>query len=51
MIKRAEILGVDVTGSLITQSISGKHKQADEYEIQRRVIEAERSIRKSRYGG
>ena len=48
LIKRAEELGIDISGSPITQSVSGRHKQADEHEIQRRVIEAERSIRESR---
>ena len=48
LVKRAEELGIDISGSLVTQNISGRHKQADEHEIQHRVIEAERSIRESR---
>jgi hypothetical protein len=46
--QRARKLGVDIQGGPITQSISGRHKRADDYELQKRVIEAERSIRESR---
>lgn len=46
--KRAIELGCDIQGSPITQSVSGRHKRADDAELQRRVIEAERSIRESR---
>lgn len=45
--RRARQLGVDIQGELITQSSSGRHKRASDYELQRRVIEAERSIRES----
>ena len=45
--KRAQELGVDTQGRPITQSVSGHHKRADDAELQRRVIEAERSIRES----
>jgi len=41
-------LGVDIQGGPITQSISGRHKRADDHELQKRVIEAERSIRESK---
>ena len=47
--KRARELGVDVQGGPITQSTSGKRNRADDYELQKRVIEAERSIRESKY--
>ncbi len=46
--QRARELGVDIQGDPITQSASGRHKRASDYELQRRVIEAERSIRESR---
>lgn len=46
--KRAKELGCDIQGDPITQSISGRHKRADDAELQRRVIEAERSLRESR---
>jgi len=46
--KRDRELGVDIEGDSITQSVSGRHKRAHDYELQRRVIEAERAIRKSR---
>lgn len=46
--KRAKELGVDTEGGPITQSVSGHHKRADDAELQRRVIEAERSIRESK---
>ena len=45
---RARELGVDTQGGLITQSAAGRQKRADDTELQRRVIEAERSIRESR---
>lgn len=40
-------LGVDTSGDYIYKSSMGRH-DADEYELQRRVIEAERSIRESK---
>ena len=46
--QRARELGVDVQGGPITQSISGNHKRASDYELQKRVSEAERSIRESK---
>ena len=46
--QHARELGVDIQGDLINQSSSGRHKRASDYELQRRVIEAERSIRESR---
>lgn len=46
--KRALELGVDIGGPPITQSATGRHKRADDYELQRRVIDAERSHRESR---
>lgn len=46
--KKARELGCDVQGDPITQSSSGRHPRAGDYELQRRVIEAERSIRESR---
>ncbi len=46
--KRAIELGVDTQGSPITQSVSGRHKRADDCELQRRVFEAERSMRESK---
>ncbi|MBI4826390.1 MAG: hypothetical protein HY807_08215 [Nitrospirae bacterium] len=45
--KRAQELGCSTQGAPITQSISGYRKATDD-ELQRRVIEAERSIRESR---
>lgn len=44
---RARQLGVDIRGDLITQSASGRMQRAADYEIQRRVIEAERARRDS----
>ena len=46
--QRARELGVDIQAAPITQSISGRHKRADDHELQKRVIEAERSIRESK---
>lgn len=46
--QRARELGVDVQGGPITQSISGKHKRASDYELQKRVSETERTIRESK---
>jgi hypothetical protein len=46
--QRARELGVDTQGGPITQSISGRLKRADDYELQKRVVDAERSIRESR---
>ncbi|MBZ0150311.1 MAG: hypothetical protein IT456_19810 [Planctomycetes bacterium] len=46
--KRARALGVDVEGDPRTQSSSGRAPRASDYELQRRVQEAERSLRESR---
>jgi hypothetical protein len=46
--RRARELGVDIEGGPITQSVSGKQERADDSELQRRVLEAERSVRESR---
>lgn len=46
--RRARELGVDIQGDAITQSASGRHRRADDAELQRRVLDAERSIRESR---
>jgi len=46
--QRARQLGVDIQGDPITQSSSGRQSRASDYELQRRVIEAERSIRESK---
>ena len=45
---RALELGIDIQGSPITQSVSGKQKKADDHELQKRVIEAERNRRESK---
>ena len=42
--QRAREIGVDTQGGPITQRISGRHKRLDDYELHKRVIEAERSI-------
>jgi len=46
--RRAQELGVDIQGDAITQSSSSRHRRADNAELQRRVLNAERSIRASR---
>lgn len=46
--KRARELGVDVEGDARTQSSSGRAPRAPDHELQRRVSEAERSVRESR---
>ncbi len=46
--KRARKLGVDIQGDPITQSSSGRRQRASDYELQRRVLEAERAVRESR---
>jgi hypothetical protein len=45
--KRARELGIDTQGGPITQSTSGHHKRADDAELQRRIIEAERAVREA----
>lgn len=46
--RRAQELGVDIQGDAITQSSSGRRRRADDAELQRRVLNAERSVRESR---
>ena len=46
--KRAIELGIDIQGAPITQSSMGGQKRVDDSELQRRVIEAERSNRESK---
>ena len=46
--QRAGELGVDIQGDALTQSSSGRRPRADDAELQRRVLDAERSIRESR---
>ena len=48
LIERANKLGVDTQGDRIYASSSGRQSVADDYELQRRIIEAERSIMESR---
>jgi hypothetical protein len=48
LIERAKQLGIDTQGELIFASASGRRTQASDYELQRRIIEAERSRRESR---
>ena len=45
---RARELGVDVEGDPRTHSASGRAPRASDYELQRRVLEAERGVRESR---
>jgi hypothetical protein len=46
--RRARDLGVDIEGDPITQSSMGRAKRAADYDLQRRVMDAERSVRESR---
>lgn len=46
--ERARELGVDIEGELRTQSSSGRSPRAPDYELQRRVLEAERAGRESK---
>ena len=46
--KRAKELGVDMQGAPIRQSVSGRSRMADDHELQKRVLEAERHIREQR---
>jgi hypothetical protein len=48
LVQRARELGIDVVGEPRTQSSSGRAPFAPDYELQHRVIEAERRIRESR---
>lgn len=45
---RARELGVDIEGELRTQSSSGRSPRTPDYELQRRVLEAERAGRESK---
>ena len=45
---RARELGVDIEGEPRTQSSSGRSPRASDYELQRRVLEAERAERESK---
>ncbi|MDR3751514.1 MAG: hypothetical protein P4K94_08520 [Terracidiphilus sp.] len=46
--QRAQKLGIDIQGGLITASSSGRIQRASDDELQQRVIEAERANRESR---
>ncbi|MBN4055281.1 hypothetical protein JYU12_00905 [bacterium AH-315-K03] len=46
--RKAIDLGIDIQGPAITQSSSGRQRRADDSDLQRRVIEAERSKRESK---
>ncbi len=46
--QRAKKLGVPIEGMPRTHSISGKTPRADDYELQKRVRDAERNIREQR---
>jgi post-segregation antitoxin (ccd killing protein) len=46
--ERARKLGVDISGDSRTQSSTGQAPRATDFELQRRVIEAERATRESR---
>lgn len=46
--QQARKLGVDLSGEPRTQSSSGRTPRASDYELQRRVMEAKRSIHESR---
>jgi hypothetical protein len=46
--QRAQELGVDIAGEPRMQSSSGRAPRAPDFELQRRVTEAERAIRESR---
>jgi hypothetical protein len=46
--QRARELGIDIMGEPRTQSSSGRAPRAADYELQRRIIDAERGVRESR---
>ena len=46
--RRCIKLGVDIEGSPRTQSSSGNPPRASDSELQRRLVEAQRSVRESR---
>jgi hypothetical protein len=48
LVEKAKQLGVDIQGEYLYQSSSGREKIASDYELQRRIIETERSIRESK---
>lgn len=43
--QRCKELGVDITGEPRSQSVSGSRPKASDAELQRRLIDAERSVR------
>ena len=45
LVRRARKLGVDVLGDLPARGFSGERQRAPDYELQGRVIEAERARR------
>jgi len=45
---RCQKLGIDITGEPRTLSASGSRQRASDFELQRRLIEAERSNRENR---
>lgn len=45
---KAQQLGIDIQGDYITQSVSGRYRRVPDSELQRRIIEVERSIRENR---
>jgi hypothetical protein len=46
--QRCRELGIDIQGPPRTQSSSGNGPRASDYELQRRLIETQRSIRENR---
>lgn len=46
--RRCQELGVDTTGEPRTQSVSGNRPRASDFELQRRLMEAERSARENK---
>lgn len=46
--RRCQELGVDITGEPRSQSVSGNRPKASDFELQRRLIEAERSARENK---
>jgi len=48
LLKRAKKLGVNTEGEIIYQSKIGRAPQANESELQRHIIEAEKHIREAR---
>lgn len=46
--KRCREFGVDTTGEPRTQSVSGSRSRASDFELQHRLMEAERSARENK---